>query len=72
MYWLFMQRKALPNVLQKCTYYHKNFCGLNNRKTSFFQNKEIFVQLDKLDKFNRITHAWIGFNYSLKQAQKTV
>ena len=25
----------------------------------FFQNKEIFVQLDKLDKLDRITHAWI-------------
>ena len=34
-----------------------------------FQNKEISVQLDELD---RITHAWIGFNYSLTQAQKTV
>ena len=26
-----------------------------------FQNKEIFVQLDELD---RNTHAWIGFNYN--------
>ena len=24
-----------------------------------FQNEEIFVQLDELDKLNKITHAWI-------------
>ena len=36
-----------------------------------FQNEEIFVQLDELDELDRITHAWIGFNYSLTQAQKT-
>ena len=38
----------------------------------FFQNEEIFVQLDELDELDRITHAWIGFNYSLTQAQKTL
>ena len=37
----------------------------------FFQNEEIFVQLDELDELDRITHAWIGFNYSLIQAEKT-
>ena len=31
----------------------------------FFQNEEIFVQLDELDELDRITHAWIGFNYRL-------
>ena len=36
--------------------------------SSFFQNEEIFIQLDELD---RITHAWIGFNYSITQTQKT-
>ena len=36
-----------------------------------FQNEETFVQLDELDELDRITHAWIGFNYSLTQAQKT-
>ena len=35
-----------------------------------FQNEVILVQLDELDKLDRITHAWIGFNYSLTQAQK--
>ena len=25
----------------------------------FFQNEEIFVQLDELDELDRITHAWI-------------
>ena len=34
----------------------------------FFENEEIFVQLDEVD---RITRTWIGFNYSLTQAQKT-
>ena len=34
----------------------------------FLQNEEIFVQLDELE---RITLAWIGFNCSLTQAQKT-
>ena len=33
-----------------------------------FQNKEIFVQLEELD---RITQAWIGSNSSITQAQKT-
>ena len=37
----------------------------------FSQNEEIFVQLDELDDLDRITHEWIGFNYSLIQAQKT-
>ena len=27
--------------------------------SSFFQNEEIFVQLDELDEFDRIIHAWI-------------
>ena len=36
--------------------------------SSFFQNEEVFVKLDELDKFYRITHAWTGFNYSLTQA----
>ena len=40
--------------------------------SSFFQNEEIFVQLDELDELDRITYAWIGFNYSLAQAQKTL
>ena len=39
--------------------------------SSFFQNEEIIVQLDELDKLDRITHVWIGFNYSLTQAEKT-
>ena len=37
----------------------------------FFQNEDIFVQLDELDKLDGITHARVGFNYSLPQAQKT-
>ena len=36
-----------------------------------FQNEVIFVQLDELDKLDRITHAWMAFNYILTQAQKT-
>ena len=35
------------------------------------QNEEIFVQLDELDELDRITHAWIGFNYSVTKVQKT-
>ena len=38
----------------------------------FFQNEEIFVQLDELDELDRITQAWIGFNNRLTQAQKTI
>ena len=41
-------------------------------QSSFFQNEEIFVKLDELDELDRINHAWIGVNYSLTQAQKTV
>ena len=37
----------------------------------FFQNEDIFVQLDELYEIDNITHEWIGFNYSLTQAQKT-
>ena len=44
---------------------------INHNNIVFFQNEEIFVQLDELDEFDRIIHAWIGFNYSLTQAQKT-
>ena len=36
--------------------------GLNVNK--FVQDVDIFVWLDELDKFDKITHAWIGFNYS--------
>ena len=37
----------------------------------FFQNEEIMDQLDDLDELDRrITHVWIGFNYSLTQAEK--
>ena len=42
-----------------------------NKHSSFFQNEEIFVQLDKLDELDRITHARITFNYNLTQARKT-
>ena len=35
-----------------------------------FQREEIFIQLEDLYKLERITHAWIAFNYSLIQAQK--
>ena len=45
-----------------------SFCLTIN---AFFQNEEIFVQLDELDKLDRITRSRIGFNYSLTQAQKT-
>ena len=31
--------------------------------SNFFQNEEIFVELDELDEFYRITHSWIGSNY---------
>ena len=37
----------------------------------FFQNKEIFIQLDELDKLDRITHAWIGFNCSTRKKTST-
>ena len=30
---------------------------LNSRSTSFFQNQDIFVQLDELDELDKITHA---------------
>ena len=32
-------------------------------KLVFFQNEEIFVQLDELDKMDRITHVWIWFSH---------
>ena len=48
---------------------------LKDRRTKnnlvFFQNEDIVVQWDELDELDKITHAWIGFNYSLSQEQKT-
>ena len=41
-----------------------------NHSLFFFQNEEIFVQLDESDELDRIIQAWIGLNYSLRQAQK--
>ena len=35
-----------------------------------FQNEDIFVQLDELGELDKITRAWIEFNYSLAQVQK--
>ena len=40
-------------------------------QSSFFQNEEIFIQIDELDELDRITHAWIVLIYSPTQAQKT-
>ena len=37
----------------------------------FFQNKQIIFHLYKLDNLDRISNAWIGFNYSVTQTQKT-
>ena len=34
-------------------------------------NEEIFIWLDELDELDKLTHAWIRFNYSLTQAQNT-
>ena len=45
--------------------YSWNICLQQSR---FCQTKEIFISLDELD---RMAHVWIGFNYSLTQAQKT-
>ena len=38
--------------------------------TILFINVQIFIQLDELNELDTITQAWIGFNYSLTQAQK--
>ena len=38
----------------------------------FFQSEVIFVQLDKLDKLDSITDAWIGFYYALTQAEDSL
>ena len=35
---------------------------------SLYSHEQIFVEFDELD---RITQAWIWFNYSFTQAQKT-
>ena len=36
---------------------------------SFFENDAIFVKLDESDELDWITQTWLGFNYSLSQAQ---
>ena len=70
---------SLPGsqILTHKTYvFHSNVNAMckNERRildNLVFQNEKIFVQLDELDKLDRITQAWIGFNYSLTQTQKT-
>ena len=37
----------------------------------FFQNEEIFIQLNELDELDKITPAWLRFNYNLTQAQRS-
>ena len=44
---------------------------IEKRQSSFFQNEDIFLEFHELDELDRITHAWIGFHYSLTEAQKT-
>ena len=48
---------------------HYNWDQLRPCRPIFFQNDDIFIQLDELD---RITQTWIGFNNSLTQEQKTI
>ena len=38
----------------------------------FFQNKVISIQLGELDELDRITHVWMGFNYSLTHSSVMV
>ena len=38
---------------------------------TLFELHNLKVQLDELDELDKITHAWMIFNYSLTQAQKT-
>ena len=46
-------------------YYFQNLDNTESVHQSIcFQNKEIFIELDQLDKLDRIIHAWIGFNSS--------
>ena len=50
----------------------REFLGIKYKNNLvFFQNEDIFVQLDELDLLDKITHACIVFNYSLTQVQKT-
>ena len=56
--WLYLSLKKARNLLHPII--------------PFFQNEVIFVQLDELNELDKITHALIGFNYSLTQAQKTI
>ena len=42
---------------------------IKTEESFFFQNEEIFIQLDELDELDRIAYAWNGFNSCLTQAQ---
>ena len=50
------------------------YVGDNKNKDNlvFFKINTFSSKLDELDKLDRVTHARIGFNYSLTQAHKTV
>ena len=37
-----------------------------------FVNEDIFIHFDELDALERTNQAWIGFNYSLMEAQKNI
>ena len=57
--------RVSPMLIHRCT----SMCPKKARLQSgfFFQNKEIFIQLDKSDELDRITHERIEFNESLTQ-----
>ena len=69
-----------PYFLNQDLTFHKQWCSVNVITFGVdliicnlvFQNEEIFVEFNELDEFYRITHAWIGSNFSLTQAQKTL
>ena len=74
---LFLSKCTAAMVISRCfkVIYSELFLHLPDDSTVkinilVFQNEEIFVQLDELDKLDRIIHACIGFNYNFTQVQK--
>ena len=72
-HWQLDYRTTRKHWQYRIEFYHKMFYffDLSKSQSIFLQNEDIFVQLDELDELDRITHAWIGFHYSLIETQKT-
>ena len=63
--------KTYPKRFVKSRGKYFNSVKKKSRILVFFSKGSDLFQLDELDELDRITHACIGFNYSVTQTQET-